>query len=111
MILVDFPRRARLKIYAHVETLALGADTELTQRVLDRDSKAKPERIFRLRLQAYDWNCPQHITPRYTAAEIASRVQPLRDRVEQLERENLALREKLSLQERGRPDGSGAPLV
>lgn len=96
LILVDYPRRARLKIYAHVETLALDADAALTDRVLDQDYKAKRERIFRLRLAAFDWNCPQHITPRFTESEIHTAVQPLHDRVEQLERENAVLRAQLS---------------
>jgi predicted pyridoxine 5'-phosphate oxidase superfamily flavin-nucleotide-binding protein len=97
LILVDYPRRARLKIYAHVETLALGADPQLTERVVDRSYGARPERIFRLRLQAFDWNCPQHITRRFTEPQIATVMQPLRERVEQLERENASLREKLDL--------------
>jgi hypothetical protein len=97
LILVDYPRRARLKIYAHVEKLALDADTLLTERVIDKDYGAKPERIFRLRLEAFDWNCPQHITPRFTEGEIAGIVQPLRGRVKQLERENGLLRGQLEL--------------
>jgi predicted pyridoxine 5'-phosphate oxidase superfamily flavin-nucleotide-binding protein len=97
LILVDYPRRARLKIYAHVETLALDADPLLAERVVDRSYGARPERIFRLRLQAFDWNCPQHITRRFTEPQIATVMQPLRERVEQLERENASLREKLDL--------------
>ncbi|RZT10203.1 hypothetical protein SAMN05216319_1343 [Duganella sp. CF402] len=92
MILVDYPRRARLKIYAHVEKLALDADPQLAERVLDPGYAARPERIFRLRLQAFDWNCPQHITRRYTESQIAIVVEPLRERIAQLERENAALR-------------------
>jgi predicted pyridoxine 5'-phosphate oxidase superfamily flavin-nucleotide-binding protein len=97
MILVDYPRRARLKMYVHVDTLALDADPLLTERVLDRGYGAKPERIFKLRLQTFDWNCPQHITRRFTEAQIATVAQPLRERIEQLERENAALRAKLNL--------------
>jgi predicted pyridoxine 5'-phosphate oxidase superfamily flavin-nucleotide-binding protein len=97
LILVDYPRRARLKIYAHVETLTLDADPLLAERVVDRSYGARPERIFRLRLQAFDWNCPQHITRRFTEPQIATVMQPLRERVEQLERENASLREKLDL--------------
>ncbi len=97
LILVDYPRRARLKIYAHVETLALDADPLLAERVVDRSYGAKPERIFRLRLQAFDWNCPQHITRRFTESQIATVMQPLRERLELLERENASLREKLDL--------------
>ncbi|MYN08594.1 pyridoxamine 5'-phosphate oxidase family protein [Pseudoduganella aquatica] len=91
MILVDYARRARLKIYVHAETLALDAEPQLTERVLDKGYGAKPERLFRLRLQAFDWNCPQHITRRYTETQIAAVAQPLRERIAQLERENAAL--------------------
>lgn len=53
----------------HVEKLTLDADPSLTNSVIDAVYRAKPERIFRLRLEALDWNCPQHITPRYTEQE------------------------------------------
>lgn len=92
MILVDYPRRARLKIFGHVEKLALDANPALTERLTDEGYGAKPERIFRLRLDAFDWNCPQHITPRFTEREVGVAVQPLHDRIAELERENAALR-------------------
>lgn len=92
LILVDYPHRARLKIYAHVEVLAPDADPALTVLVTVPGYKAKMERIFRLRLQAFDWNCPQHITPRFTEEEIAAAVQPLRERLSALELENTRLR-------------------
>ncbi len=95
LILVDYPRRARLKIYTHVEKLALDADPALTDLVIDGGYKARPERIFRLRLAAFDWNCPQHITPRFTEREIEQAVQPLHERLAQLEAENAALRSRL----------------
>jgi len=95
LILVDYPRRARLKIYAHVEKLALDAEPALTDLVKDGRYKAKLERIFRLRLAAFDWNCPQHITPRFTEGEIAQAVRPLHDRIAALEAENAAMRARL----------------
>lgn len=96
LILVDYPRRARLKILAHAERLALDADPDLLAKVMDSGYRAKPERIFRLRLAAFDWNCPQHITPRFTEAEIERAVQPLRERLESLEAENRRLRDQLA---------------
>jgi hypothetical protein len=36
-------------------------------------------------IEGYDWNCPQHITPRFTQAQVLSMVAPLRDRVAELE--------------------------
>ena len=96
LFLVDYPRRARLKIYAHVETLALDADPALTGQVIDAAYKAKPERIVRFRLQNFDWNCHQHITPRFTEQEIAQAIQPLREHLDRLEAENAALRARVA---------------
>ena len=95
LFLMDYARRARLKIYAHVETVPLGADPELTQLVTVPGYKAKLERIFRLRLQTFDWNCPQHITPRFTEQEVNEGVRPLRERLAPLEAENAELRARL----------------
>jgi hypothetical protein len=67
--------------------------------VIDPRDKAKPERIFVLRLRAFDWNCPQHITPRYTDREVALAIQPLRDQLATLEAENAALRARIATQE------------
>jgi uncharacterized protein len=96
LILVDYARRARLKIYAHVEAVALDADPALAARVAEPTQKAKPERILVLHLEAFDWNCPQHITPRFTEREIAAAIEPLRDRLHALEAENAELRAKLA---------------
>ena len=96
LFLMDYAARARLKIYVHVETLALDADPALTELVTVPDYKAKLERIFRLRLETFDWNCPQHITPRFTEQEVSEAVRPLRDRLAQLETENTELRARLA---------------
>jgi uncharacterized protein len=96
LFLMDYPHRARLKIYAHAEKLSLDADPELAELLATPSYRAKPERIFRLRLEAFDWNCPQHITPRYTEAEIATAVEPLRQRLAELEAENAALRARVA---------------
>lgn len=92
LFLMDYTHRARLKIYAHVETVALDAEPALTELVTVPGYRGKLERIFRVRLDAFDWNCPQHITPRFTEQEIAEAVQPLRDRLMQLEAEVSELR-------------------
>ena len=92
VFLVDYPQRARLKIYARVELLSLDADPALTAAVVVPDYPARLERIFKLRLESFDWNCPQHITPRFTESEIAENLQPLRDRLAALEAENASLR-------------------
>ncbi len=96
LFLMDYARRARLKIYAEVETLAIEADPALTERVTIPGYRAKIERIFRLRLAAFDWNCQQHITPRFAEQEIIEAIRPLHDRVAELETENAVLRARLA---------------
>lgn len=96
LFLMDYAHRARLKVYAHVDTLALGDDPALTELVAMPAYRAQPERIFRLRLDAFDWNCPQHITPRFTEGEVTKAVGPLRDRLARLETENAELRARLA---------------
>jgi hypothetical protein len=98
LILMDYAHRARLKIYAHVEILAVDADPVLTQALTEPGYKAKLERVFRLHLTAFDWNCPQHITPRFTEQEVTEAVRPLRDRLSQLEAENAELHARLGAQ-------------
>jgi predicted pyridoxine 5'-phosphate oxidase superfamily flavin-nucleotide-binding protein len=95
LFLMDYPRRARLKIYAHVEKLGIDDDPALTALVTDGAYKAKIERIFRLRLASFDWNCQQHITPRFTQEEVVSAINPMRERLAQLETENAELRARL----------------
>ena len=97
LILMDYAHRARLKIYAHLEVRDLAADPDLAARLVPQGYRALPERALLLRLDAFDWNCPQHITQRFTAAEIEAAMKPLHERLAALEAENAALRAKLSV--------------
>ncbi|WP_242185772.1 pyridoxamine 5'-phosphate oxidase family protein [Sphingomonas sp. CARO-RG-8B-R24-01] len=96
LILMDYAGRQRLKIYAHIAVIAVDADPALAAQLAIPGYRAVPERLFKLRLETFDWNCPQHITPRFTEAEIALAVTPLRDRIATLEAENATLRAKLA---------------
>ena len=96
LFLMDYAGRARLKVYARVEQVALDADPALADLVTVPGYKAKIERIFRIRLESFDWNCPQHITPRFTEDEVNEAVRPLRDRLGALEAEIAGLRARLA---------------
>jgi len=98
LILVDYPRRARLKIYAHIEAVDLSADPDLAAKLAVPGYKARPERALLLHLDAFDWNCPQHITPRFTEAELTDILAPVRQRLDALEAENRTLRDRLAAQ-------------
>lgn len=99
LILMDYPNRRRLKIFARMEVKEL--DGELAEKVLLPGYKARLERIIVLHLQAFDWNCPQHITPRFSEAELKLALDPMLRNLEQLEVENKLLREKLAKLENG----------
>ena len=92
LILVDYPRRARIKILAHLAVHDLAAEPDLVARLATPGAGGRPERGFTLKLTSFDWNCPQHIIPRFTAAEVEEATAPLRSRIAALEAENAALR-------------------
>lgn len=92
LILMDYPRRRRLKLYARIEVRDLSTDAGQMAMLALPGYRAVQERAFVLHLEAFDWNCPQHITPRFTEAEIAAVTAPLTARLAALEAENTRLR-------------------
>lgn len=83
IILVDYPNQARLKILGRA-TIIDDKNEKLAQ-LVPADYKAKTERGFVIQVEAFDWNCPQHITPRWTASDIQDAIQPLKDKIQELE--------------------------
>jgi predicted pyridoxine 5'-phosphate oxidase superfamily flavin-nucleotide-binding protein len=72
IILMDYPNRRRLKVLGHMQVRnAQDAPPEDAAAVELPEYRALVERIVTIDLAAFDWNCPQHITPRYTEAEFA----------------------------------------
>ena len=85
LILVDYPRRRRLKILGHAHAVTAEDDPALLRRLEVEGYRAKVERGLIIAVAAFDWNCPQHITPRFTEAEIVAAVAPLHARIAELE--------------------------
>ena len=98
LILVDYPRQLRLKILGRVEIFEgeQAHTKEWIERVRDPEYKAITERVYVIRIEAFDWNCQQHIIPRYTEEEIREAVAPAENRMHELEEENEKLRGELS---------------
>jgi hypothetical protein len=71
LFLMDYPNRTRLKIIGHAKWIEPGADPEIEARVLPPGHRTRVERIFVVNVVGFDWNCNQHITPRYSREEIA----------------------------------------
>ena len=69
LILVDYAARARLKILGRAKIIELTEDPNLFEILSVSNQNIKPERMIVFTIDAYDWNCPQHITPRYEAVE------------------------------------------
>jgi predicted pyridoxine 5'-phosphate oxidase superfamily flavin-nucleotide-binding protein len=95
LIMISYPHRARLKLYAKARIVELDDEPELFAQIDPADYKHRPERMIVLDIQAYDWNCPQHITTRYTTEEIQQAFEPQRQRLDELEAENKALKAEL----------------
>jgi len=84
LFLMDYPARERLKIIGHVQVLPAREVASFTP-PLTAPAGTVIERVFVITVAGFDWNCSQHITPRYTADEVAAATQPLRDRIVELE--------------------------
>ena len=93
LILVDYPRQLRLKILGHAEIFEGDAAHEWIARLREPGYRATIDRVFVISVEAFDWNCPQHITPRFTEEEIREMLEPFERRLEELELENKKLRE------------------
>lgn len=96
LFLIDYPRRARLKIYGHAERIALADAGPLLERIQPDGLGRKVEGVMRFRLEAFDWNCAQYITPRFTQDDVTAAIAPLRERLAALEAENAELRARLA---------------
>jgi len=98
LIMVDYPARARLKILARMEILELKDDPALYDQLDLGGYKFRPERMMVMHIEAYDWNCPQHIIPRYTLADIEIAFASQRSQISKLEEEIKELKQKIKEQ-------------
>lgn len=104
LILMDYARRQRLKIYARIEVIEAKDAPELIAQLQDPHYEAQIERAMVLHVTAFDWNCPQHITPRYTLEEVRELKAPLRKQIVELEVETARLKASV---EASNKDGFG----
>lgn len=81
LFLMDYPARRRLKLVGHART---SDDPAEIAALMPSGYAAVPERAFLIDIVGFDWNCPQHITPRFTEAETAAAHQPLIDELARL---------------------------
>jgi predicted pyridoxine 5'-phosphate oxidase superfamily flavin-nucleotide-binding protein len=93
LFLMDYPTQSRLKILGRAE---LHEDDAMARELIEKlrvpQENTPPERAILIHVEGFDWNCQQHITPRYTQEELTEFLGPMRRRIEALERENERLR-------------------
>lgn len=92
LFLMDYAHQRRLKILARVKIKDAAEAPELIEELRMPAYKAKIERAMTLHVEGFNWNCPQHITPRYTIDEIKAMVAPLNEHIAKLESEISQLR-------------------
>jgi predicted pyridoxine 5'-phosphate oxidase superfamily flavin-nucleotide-binding protein len=90
LFLLDFARRRRIKVWGRARVVE--DDPALLTRLVDPGYRARPERAILFTVEAWDVNCSQHITPRFTEDEVAQATSPLLQRIASLEAENAQLR-------------------
>lgn len=96
IFLMDYPNRRRIKIWGTSQIVE--GDARLVQQLSDDDGQGNPQRAVLFHIEAWDVNCPQHITPRWTDEEIAPVVEDLKARVTELEHENERLRDLVNVE-------------
>ena len=86
LFFMDYSHQARLKLLGLARPVELDEAPELAARLAIPDCKAKVERGFLISIEAFDWNCSQHITPRFTAAEVSAAIAPLQRQIREIEK-------------------------
>jgi len=69
LFLMDYPTQSRLKIWVETEVLSVKDNPDLVEKLVDKGHEASVQRLFVFHVKAYDWNCNDHITPRFTREE------------------------------------------
>ncbi len=83
LFLMDYPNRRRLKIWGRAQVV--DDNPELMEQLADADYHAEREKVILIQVEAFDWNCPQHIPIRYSEAEVTEMIAPLTTRIQELE--------------------------
>jgi uncharacterized protein len=86
LFFMDYPGKTRLKLYGRARIVGLEEESTLSRLEMP-DYRARVERGLIIAIEGFDWNCPQHITPRYTTEEVRAMTEPLEARIAELEAE------------------------
>jgi hypothetical protein len=92
LFLMDYAHQRRLKIFGRLRMVDAHEDPDLAAALAVPGYAARVERAALIQVEAFDWNCPQHIMPRFTQEELEEALAPVRDEISALRAENERLR-------------------
>lgn len=95
LILMDYPNRRRLKIWGRAKLVEKQDNPDLLAKLQIEGYRGLPERAVVISVEAFDWNCPQHIPQRLTLAELEPYLADMRDQISSLMDENRILKAEL----------------
>ena len=90
IFVMDYAHRRRVKIWG--EARVVEDDDALTQSLMPRGYRARPEQVIVFKIAAWDTNCPQHIPQKFDAADVAAALAARAARIAELEAEVAALK-------------------
>jgi predicted pyridoxine 5'-phosphate oxidase superfamily flavin-nucleotide-binding protein len=96
LFFIDHARQTRLKLFGHAAAVPAGEDLALAERLGSPRTEGTVEQLVTIRVEATAWNCPNHITPRFSQRELSDALAPVHERLARLEQENAALRAELA---------------
>lgn len=91
LFFMDYPHQARLKMLGRAQITDAERSSDIVAEFSQLQYKAKIEHVILIKVDAFDWNCSQHIMPRFTPAEITAAIAPLKTRIAELEGQLAAL--------------------
>jgi uncharacterized protein len=84
LFFMDYPNRTRLKLLGRARAVDPD-DRETLEKLTVPGYRATVERGILITVEGFDWNCPQHITARFTLDEVRNVTAPLLARIAELE--------------------------
>ncbi len=90
IFVMDYAHRRRVKIWG--EARVVEDDPALTESLMPKDYRARPEQVILFKIAAWDTNCPQHIPQKFDAADVAAVLAERGARIAALEAEIAALK-------------------
>ena len=92
LFVMDYAHRRRVKIWG--EARVVEDDPALTQSLMPKGYRARPEQVILFKIAAWDTNCPQHIPQKFDAADVAAALAARDERIAELEAELATLKEQ-----------------